>query len=325
MLEFGLQPQDLSRYGHDLKRPECVLCTAAGDVVASHWGGGVSHMRADGSQRHILGQRSDPGPVGTNGLAITRDGAFLLADLSEGGGGVWRLEADGTLAPFLTEVDGVALEPTNFVGVDHRNRVWATVSTRHQPRHDALRRDVADGYVVLRDERGARVVADGLCYTNEAIVDPSGDWLYVNETMARRTSRFRIAGDGSLGPRETVTEYGVGTFPDGLAFDAEGAVWITAVLANSVVRVTPDGRQQVIVEENDPALLEEIEVLHQACEMRGEHLARIETEVMRNISSIAFGGSDLKTVYLGNLLDSQLYSFRSPVAGAKPSHWEVHL
>lgn len=325
MLDFALRPEDLGQYGHGLKRPECVLCTAAGDVVASHWDGGVSHIRADGSQRHILGRRQSLGPVGTNGLAITRDGAFLLADLSDDGGGIWRLETDGALSPFLTEVDGVALEPTNFVGVDHAGRVWATVSTRRQPRHDALRKDVADGYIVLCDERGARIVADGLCYTNEAIVDPSGNWLYVNETMARRTSRFRIAADGSLGPRETVTEYGVGTFPDGLAFDTEGAVWITAVLANSVIRVTPDGHQQVVVEENDPALLQEIEVLHQACEMRGEHLARIKTDVMRNISSIAFGGPDLKTVYLGNLLDDRLYCFHSPVAGAKPSHWEVLL
>lgn len=325
MLDLAVQPRDLARVGHDLKRPECVLCTASGDIVASHWQGGVSHIAADGSLRHVLGQRDEPGPVGTNGCAITREGDFLLADLSDGGGGVWRLTGDGALSPFLTEVEGVALPPTNFVGVDHAGRVWVTVSTRRQPRHDALRKDVADGYVVLCDSRGARVVADGLCYTNEAIVDPTGGWLYVNETMARRTSRYRIADNGSLGARETVTEYGLGTFPDGLAFDQEGAIWITAVLANSVVRVTPDGRQHVVIEENDPALLEEIEVLHQACQMRGEHLARIKTDVMRNISSIAFGGPDLKTVYLGNLLDSTLYSFQSPIAGARPSHWEVRL
>lgn len=322
---FSLQPQDLKRHGHGLKRPECVLCTAAGDVVASHWGGGVSLIRADGSQRDILGRREGLGPVGTNGCAITAAGDFLLADLSNDGGGVWRLSRDGALAPFLREVDGVALEPTNFVGVDHQGRAWITVSTRHVPRHDALSREVADGYVVLADERGARIVADGLCYTNEAIVHPAGDWLYVNETMARRTSRYRIAANGDLGPRETVTEYGLGTFPDGLAFDAEGAFWMTAVLANSVVRVTPDGKQQVIVEENDPAILQEIEAVYRAGTMRGEHLARIETEVMRNISSIAFGGPDLKTVYLGNLLDDTLYSFASPVAGARPSHWGVRL
>lgn len=325
MSGFSLQPGELETVGRDLKRPECVLCTRAGDVVASHWDGGVTHIRADGSQRHILGMREERSPVGTNGCAITADGDFLLADLSEGGGGVWRLTAEGALAPFVLEVDGVGLPPTNFVGVDRTGRTWITVSTRHEPRHDALRRDVADGYIVLADERGARIAADGLCYTNEAIVDPAGEWLYVNETMARRTSRYRIALDGTLGERETVTEYGLGTFPDGLAFDAEGHVWITAVLANSVVRVAPDGSQQVIVEENDPELLREIETLHESCSLTGRDLARIKTEVMKNISSIAFGGPDLKTVYLGNLLDDKLYSFRSPVAGAKPSHWEVNL
>ena len=320
-----LQPGDLGGFGRDLKRPECVLCTAAGDVVVSHWGGGVSHLGADGGVRHILGARDGLGQVGSNGIAITAQGDFLLADLANDGGGVWRLTRDGVLAPLLTEVDGRALPPTNFVGVDHAGRVWVTVSTRHQPRHAALRRDVADGFIVLCDDRGARIVADGLCYTNEAIVDPSRNWLYVNETMARRTSRYSIAANGDLGPRETVTEYGVGTFPDGLAFDEEGAFWITAVLANSVVRVSPDGSQHVVVEENDPELLAEIELLHQSCSMKGDDLARIKTEVMRNISSIAFGGPDRKTAYLGNLLDDRLYTFRSPVPGAKPSHWEARL
>ena len=45
------------------------------------------------------------------------------------------------------------------------------------------------------DEAPARVVADGLGYTNECAIHPSGQWLYVNETFARRLSRFRLAAD----------------------------------------------------------------------------------------------------------------------------------
>jgi hypothetical protein len=44
---------------------------------------------------------------------------------------------------------------------------------------------------------------------------------------------------------------------------------------------------------------------------------------MKQISSIAFGGRDLKTAYLGNLLDDRIYSFQSPVAGQPMSHWRV--
>ena len=50
----------------------------------------------------------------------------------------------------------------------------------------------------------ARIVADGLGYTNEAVLDARGEWLYVNETFARRTTRFRIGADASLAAPETV-------------------------------------------------------------------------------------------------------------------------
>jgi sugar lactone lactonase YvrE len=42
------------------------------------------------------------------------------------------------------------------------------------------------------DTRGARIVADGLGYTNECAIDISGQWLYVNETFSRRLSRFPV-------------------------------------------------------------------------------------------------------------------------------------
>jgi sugar lactone lactonase YvrE len=322
---FQLTPRDLGSYGAGLTRPECVLCTAAGDVVVSNWAGGVTHIAADGSQRDILGTRPGRPPVATNGFAMTREGDFLLADLHGEGGGAWRLSRDGDLSPLLTEVDGVPLPPSNFVGVDHAGRIWITVSTRHDPRALAYRADVADGFVVLIDDAGARIVADGLGYTNEAIVHPSGDWLYVNETMARRTSRYAIGAGNALGPRETVTEYGHGTFPDGLAFDEAGCFWMTSVVSNRIVRVDDRGRQTVVIEECDPAQLETVEAAYQGGTMGREHLDAIKTEVMQSISSIAFGGPDRRTAYLGNLLDDRVYTFSSPVAGAKPSHWEVRL
>ncbi|MBT4488380.1 MAG: gluconolactonase [Rhodospirillaceae bacterium] len=321
---FQLKPNQLGNFGDGLSRPECVVCLADGTVVTSHSGGGVSVINPDGRHRDILGQRDGMAPVATNGFALTREGDFLLADLHGDGGGAWRLTQSGELSPLLVEIDGTALPPTNFVGVDHQQRVWITVSTRHDPRALAYRGDVADGFIILLDGKGARIVADDVGYTNEAIVDPSGEWLYVNETMARRTSRYRI-NDSGLGPRETFVEYGAGTYPDGLAFDEEGAFWMTSVLSNRIVRVTPDRRQHIVIEEYDPAQLAVIEEAFQAGRMGREHMDSIQTEVMQSISSIAFGGPDRRTAYLGNLLDSKLYTFESPVPGATPSHWGVRL
>ena len=139
----------------------------------------------------------------------------------------------------------MSLPPTNFANAEHTTgalRLWVSVSTRKVPREQAMRSDVADGYIVLKDARGARIVADGLGFTNENKLDPSGRWLYVNETMARRLSRFALKGDG-LGPRETVAEFDDGIFPDGFEFDAEGGIWIASVVSNRLLRIAPDGSQ----------------------------------------------------------------------------------
>ena len=322
--EFHIEPCDLGTYGNGLIRPECVLCLSDGTVITSHAQGGVSVIAAGRDRRDILGPRDDLPAVVTNGFALTKKGDFLLADLHGEGGGVWRLTLDGQVSPFLLEIDGAPIPPTNFVGIDHKDRVWITVSTRHDPRALAYRDDVADGFIILVDEMGPRLVADGVGYTNEAIVDPSGDWLFVNETMARRTSRYRITEKG-LGPRETYVEYDAGTFPDGLAFDEEGAFWMTSVVSNRVIRVTTDRQKHVVIEENDPEKLAEVEKAFQAGQMGREHLDNIQTEIMQSISSIAFGGPGRRTAYLGNLLDTKLYTFDSPIAGYAPSHWGIRL
>ena len=162
-------------------------------------------------------------------------------------------------------------------------------------------------------------------YTNEAKIDPSGKWLVVNETFSRRTTRFPIADDGSLGTRQTLTEYGAGVWPDGLDFDEQGNVWITSVISNRVIRVAADGTQQVVLEEVDDEALAVVEAAYQACTLGREHMDSVATPTLKSVSSIAFGGLDLRTAYLGNLLDDSIYTVRLPVTGWRPPHWHVRL
>lgn len=325
-MDCKVEVDGLEFFGRDLSRPECVLCLETGDTFVSNWDGGVTRIAPDGTPRHILANPgSTPHPIGVNGFAITREGDFLLADLNPSGGGVWRLRPDRAAEPFLLELDGQRIPPTNFVGVDAKGRVWITVSTKHEPRDRAYRKDVADGYIIMVEGGEARIAAEGLGYTNEAIVDPSGNWLAVNETFGRRTSRFPIAADGSLGPRETVTEYGHGIYPDGLAFDEAGGIWMTSVVSNRLIHVAPDGQQTVVYEDCDQGALDTVEAAYLAGALGRPHLDSVVSQVARSISSVAFGGPDRKTVYLGNLLDDKIYTFRSPVAGAAPSHWRVRI
>lgn len=53
-----------------------------------------------------------------------------------------------------------------------------------------------------------------------------------------------------------------------------------------------------------------------------EHMNIGAARRLRNITSVTFGGPELKTVYLGSLFGDGLFTFRSPVAGAIPAHWE---
>lgn len=319
--EFGISLDELRFVGTGLRRPECVLAVASGDLYSADWRGGVARVRPDGS--HVLYSGGLPGgrPLRPNGIAIRRDGSFLLADLGESAGGVFHLTRSGQVAPFLEQVDGVALPPTNYVGIDAAERVWITVSTTKVPRALDYRPDCASGFIVLADARGARIVADGLGYTNEAIVSPDGAWLYVNETFGRRLSRFPIRPDGSLGAKEVVTRFGKGTFPDGLTFDAEGHVWITSVVSNRVIRVAPDGAQALVLEDCDPGHVDWCEQAYLAGTMGRPHMDRAAGRVLKNVSSLAFGGPDRRTAYLGCLLGDSIAAFESPVAGAPPAHW----
>lgn len=311
----------LKRVGAGLQRPECVLTNARGDIYTADWRGGVAHIRPDGTQALYRCELPGGRPARPNGIALRRDGSFLFADLGTDLGGVFALSRDGAVRPFVEAVDGIALPPSNFVVEDAWGRVWITVSTRHVPRASAYRRDIADGFIVLADRGGARIVADGLGYTNEAILDARGEWLYVNETYGRITSRFPVRADGSLGAREVFVAYGPGTFPDGMAFDADGYLWIVSIISNRVLRVAPDRTIATIVEDSDPEHVAWVERAYVAGEIGRPHLDNVKSRMLRNISSIAFGGGDRRTVYLGCLLDDAIYSFRSPVAGLAPAHW----
>jgi hypothetical protein len=250
------------------------------------------------------------------------DGSFLLCHLGAESGGVYRLAEDGTLSSFLLEVDGLPLPPTNYAHLDAQGRVWITVSTKLIPRAAGYTPHHADGFIALVDKSGARIVAENLGYTNECVVHPDGKRLFVNETFGRRLTSFEIAENGDLINKTTVAEFGVGIYPDGLVFDAEGAVWITSIVSNRVVRITADGQQETIVEDCDPAHLEWVEEAFQAGQMGRPHLDDVKSKQLRNISSLAFGGPDLKTVYLGCLLTDTIYTFPSPQAGHPPAHWQ---
>jgi sugar lactone lactonase YvrE len=318
-----LSLDDVGFVGSGLARPECVLCTLAGDIFASDKRGGVLHILPGGEQRLYLGSSQDlDRPLFPNGVALARDGSFLVTQLSDGAGGVFRLGRDGSLRPVLREVDGIVLPATNFVLLDAAGRLWITISTRQVPRDLGYRAGIDDGFIVLLDDKGARIVADGLGFANELRLDPTGEFLYVNETYSRRLTRFRAAADGGLSGRETFVAFGHGTYPDGLAFDVEGGIWVTSVVSNRLIRVAPDGSQELVLEDGDPAHIAWVEEAYERGTLGRPHMDRVVASKLQSLSSLAFGGADLRTAYLGVLLGDRLPRLRLPVAGVPLVHWE---
>ena len=313
---------EITPFGGGLNRPECVLPTQSGDVYVPDWRGGVGVVRADGSTSSWLAGNLDFA-IKPNGIGILPDGRFLIANLGDEGG-VWAMDQAGMAEPFLTAVDGRPLPPANFVCVDQEQRVWITVSTRHAPRQAAWRTHISDGFLVLMDRNGARIVADGLQYTNEARVDPSGRFVYVVETFGRRLVRFPLAADG-LGTPELVVQLERGDWPDGFTFDAEGGIWITSLVSNRVLRLDAEGRLHTMIEECRAGIIDEVESAYaQGC-MEGAHLGPIAGTRFQHLTSIGFGGPDCGTGYLGSLHADCLYRFQAPIAGLPPSWWAFPL
>lgn len=300
--------------GSHLNRPECVLACADGSLYVSDKRGGISHIRPDGAQRFYGTAHIVP-----NGIALQRDGSFLAASLDEEPG-VWLIERNGNCRPHITEVDGVRLGAVNFVRVDHQDRVWVAVSATDMV-GQTYPKGSASGFLAVVDKNGSRIVADGLAFTNECAFTADGQFMYVHETFGRKLTRFSVAADGSLSQRATVTEFGRGTYPDGLAIDAAGHIWSISVVSNRVIRTSPDGQQELIMEDADADHIDELERHFEAGTLQRAQIGLNRGRVLNNITSIAFGGADQRTAYMGSIAGSALATFRSPVAGLRPVHW----
>lgn len=280
----------LTRTGAGLSRPECIVAEPDGTLWTADSRGGVMRIGPDGAESLV-------GSIGglPNGIAIDRDGSFLLADLD--GERLVRLQRNGRAEVVLDAIDGRALGSLNFVLVDGRGRYWLTISTQSSPRRPAAFEPAYDGYILLIDAGEARIVADGLCFPNEVRLGRDGRSLYVSETARRRVVRFDVDDSGGLANPTTYGPENLGGRPDGIAFDASGNLWVTDF----------DGHRILAIDEAG------------ACR---ELYADRAGAVLSHPTSITFAGPDLKTVLVGSLDLAWLPTFRSDIAGAPMSHWE---
>lgn len=317
--------EDVTFIGSGLTRPECVVTHRSGLVFAADWtdNGGVAIIAPDGTvTRHLSSKRR----IRPNGIALEDDGSFLIAHLDDREGGVFRLHPSGEVTPVVTMLNGDPLPPTNFVTKDAMGRLYITVSTRSVPRHHAANPATADGFIVMTPPVGRSiVVAEALGYTNEAILSPDGESLFVNETFGRRTSRFPVNADGTLGERVVLADWGDGIYPDGLALDEDGGIWMVSIISNTVIRLDANSNRTTILEDRNEDFVREVEDAYRLHQLDRALLDRPHTGTLKNVSSLAFGGPDRQTAYLGCLLGTSIATFRARMAGYAPPHYSASL
>lgn len=290
---FKMSPDEVEFIGNDLSRPECVVAERDGTLWIADNRGAVTRRDPDGRQELLGAMKALP-----NGIAMSRDGTLYIANI--GDQRLYRMQRNGREEIVLDQFEGKPLGSLNFIYFDDHDRIWATVSTVTEPRRRALDSPIADGSILRLDGPRPRRVADKLVFANEVRVDPHNRYLYVAETTAGRISRHALLEHGELARREPFGSDPLfpGARVDGIAFDAAGNLWVTELTRNALIVLTPAGESHTVLE--DP-----------------------QGRVIQVPTSVAFGGPDLTTVYVGSLTMRRIVTFRSPIPGWPMVHWNA--
>ena len=222
-------------------------------------------------------------------LAPRADGHFIAGAKA----GLYDFDpASGVFSLLCTVEPDLPGNRLNDGAVDARGRLW------FGSMDDGER--AATGRLYRLEKSALAVMDEGYVITNGPAFSPDGRTLYHTDTLQKIIYAFDLGEDGALGNRRIFVriEDGAG-YPDGCVVDAGGCLWTGLFAGWAVRRYSPQG-----------ALLQTIEF------------------PVANVTKIAFGGGDLKTVYATTAakglspadlaaqpLAGALFSFKTDVPG----------
>jgi D-xylonolactonase len=219
------------------------------------------------------------------GLAINQDGRLVLS----GRGGLILFDPESDKRePLFDTLDGAPVGSVNDIQPDGSGGLYAGLI---DPAAQMLGKAGVAPLVLISPDRGARRVGEGIKVTNGIGISPDGRTLYQAETMLGVLAYDR-ASDGSLSNQRLQIKHAL---TDGLAVDSAGHVWLADPNGSAIFRYAPDGNLD----------------------------RRIDIPV-REVTSLTFGGEDLKDLYVvtGSPIDKPtykrtgaVYRMRSDVAG----------
>jgi sugar lactone lactonase YvrE len=158
------------------------------------------------------------------------------------GAGLLRRETDGSVVEHA-DLSAVSDTGWNDIVCDAHGRAYV-----NSIGFDFPEGEFAPGLVALVEVDGSvRKVADGLAFPNGMAISPDGSTLVVAESYGEKLTAYPIAPDGALGPAYTWAET-PGDHPDGICFDASGALWYADVGNAHCVRVREGGEVLAVVD-----------------------------------------------------------------------------
>ena len=172
------------------------------------------------------------------GLAFDGAGNCIICDA--GAGRIVRVAPDGSSETLLDSVAGRKLISPNFPLFASDGTLWVTESGSGWTSDD--------GYLFRIPPGGEAEIADEACrrFPNGLALAPDENRLYVVESRWPGVSSYALR-DGFLGEREEMLPLPL-TVPDGLAFDADGAMFIGCCRPDRVYRFSPAGTLDVYLD-----------------------------------------------------------------------------
>jgi gluconolactonase len=277
--------------GQGLLRPEGVMAQDDGSVLTADGRGHCARIAPDGQTTFF-------GHLGglPNGICLDQEGKCIVANI--GNGEVQSVSPSGSHRVLMTDAGGKRMYTPNFPFLDFAGRLWVSNSTDNPDIDASLQSPVPDGcLVVIAKDVPPRIVADGIYFANGVALDADEKFVYVAETMQRRVLRYRINSENGLGKAEVYGPLSLGRlgFPDGIAFDEAGNLWVAFPIANALGFIDVKGRLEIYVE--DPQGL-----------------------VINRPANICFGGPDRRTAFIGSLAGTNVPCFEVPYPGVRLVH-----
>jgi gluconolactonase len=270
----------LTNLGHALDHPEAVAWGPDGRVYAGGEAGQLYRVGLDDSVCEQIAKV---------------EGGFLLGLAHDADGNTYACNDRNTCVNRITQQGAVSvycngnaeqrMRVPNYPVFDDAGNLYVSDSGEWGKQNGWIWKIAPGGAKAEIWDRQANGFTNGMCLSAD------GKALYVVESSPPLISKIEIKADGSAGQRSVVVEL-PRTVPDGVAFDANGDLYISLYNPNIIYRYTAKGELITLYDD-------------------WEQLMLVAP------TNIAFGGPDMKTLIIASLCGWSVHTAPMDVPGIK--------